>query len=140
MTTKEKRMSLTVFCAARSCSRCPLNKDFKCGDGDAFLKKKDNGNYSMADKTVDKAYAIAIEKKKPAAPAVKKSHKPASAYHSCPHNCGLQCDSPESACASCGWFPTEKEKRSEMLRDPSHTKRNAKRLSSLRIKRGMPHE
>ena len=150
MTTEEKRMNLTMFCSARQCNRCPLRKGFKCGDGTSFMKKDAYGNYTMADKTIDKAYEIAIEKKKGLAPPVKKEtptisvakahRKPASAYHNCPHNCGLQCDSPESACAKCGWFPAERERRAEMLQDDDCVKRDRLGLLSLRIKRVTPHE
>jgi hypothetical protein len=140
MTGKEKRMSLTTFCAARSCSRCPLNKGFRCGDGDAFLKKNDNGNWSMSDKTVDKAYAIAIEKKKPTAPAVKKSHKPASAFHDCPYSSCLECDSPDEKCSSCGWNPVIKEERLERLWTISVMPPNKNGLRGLRLKRKKSHE
>ena len=57
-----------VFCEYQIvCEGCPLYSNFSCGRGVHFLTKEDNGQYSMNNKTIRKAYKTLIK-----SPAYKK--------------------------------------------------------------------
>lgn len=62
------RQELYNFCEYQIiCEGCPLYNDFSCGRGTHFLTKKDNGQYSMNNKTIRKAYKTLVK-----SPAYKK--------------------------------------------------------------------
>lgn len=111
MTVEEMRMSLVVRCAGQTCSTsCPAHKaGIKCGKGANFMKRDDNDRYVMPDKVIEKTYNLMF-KESPW------NGRLGSALHGCPYNSNLLCDSDDTRCPTCGWYPEERERRKKRVK------------------------